>query len=303
MLQSEETSSFVLETSRRRSTFYVPLTLDKNANDTPSVEPPMQHENGNKKSIERIYNPDLSACSFDWSLNDSINSSEHLVSCEKENRFKRYGIVLNGSVNIDDSSLLEEQCQQHQQKQSNTSTPIRLMKSRSRNNILTIVDHQKTPAILSTPVKEKSKTLPQNMTTANTFPPKSSFILKSTPKISLNYSSSDPTSPPSAASPSPKKSLSFIRRTHSTKLSRSNSLLKSLTSKCVDQSAENLCRVPVAELKLEHLEKFIQAENCDEQVKEYFFKDTTVKEDDKDDDESGVHSGKQNNYQFAIIDS
>jgi hypothetical protein len=297
MLETEEAAAaFLMDASRRRSIFYVPLNNDASTTEEPAVSPPDQ--DNNKKSIERIYNPDLSACSFDWSLNDSINSSEHLVSCEKENRFKRYGIVLNGSVNIDDSCLLEEHGKPHQQQKQ--STPIRLMKSRSRNNILAIVDQQKTNALLTTPVKEKSKTLPQNMVTPapSAFPPKSSFILKSTPKMSLNYSSSDPTSPPAApVTPSPKKSLSFIRRTHSTKLSRSNSLLKSLTSKCVDQSPEYLTRVAVTELKLEHLELFIHSENSNDQVKEYFFKDTTVKEDDKlandDDNESGVHSGNR----------
>lgn len=65
----------------------------------------------------------------------------------------------------------------------------------------------------------------QNSTSAtsiltHSFPPKNLFLLKSTPKLSPpEITTSIITSPP-------KKSLSFIRRAHSTKVSRSNSLLQ-----------------------------------------------------------------------------
>ncbi|XP_038112899.1 ras GTPase-activating protein raskol [Culex quinquefasciatus] len=299
MLQAADTSFASTESSRRRSTFYVPLNNScheaalEGEEDGPPATPVRVEPDYTKRSLERIYNPDLSACSFEWSLDDSLNSSNNLlVSSERENKLKRYGIVLNASVNIDDD---ETAC--HQQKQSNTSTPIRLMKSRSRNNILNLPEK---PSLVPSPAaKEKSKTLPQNMSPANTFPPKSSFLLKSTPKISLNYSSDlgvlnssshsgDPTCTPSPHSAlSPKKSLSFIRRTHSTKLSRSNSLLKSLTSKCVDQSAEHL-KILVKELDFGRLEKFVRAERekADEMVRDLFLR---CKDSDKDED-SAVHS-------------
>lgn len=303
MLQAAETSFGSTESSRRRSTFYVPLTGDTSCHESPSDDPPASSTPGTKpdeytkRSLERIYNPDLSACSFEWSLDDSLNStnSNMLVSSERENKLKRYGIVLNASVNIDDD---ETTCHQ---KQSNTSTPIRLMKSRSRNNILNFPEK---PSLLPSPSKEKSKTLPQNLSPANTFPPKSSFLLKSTPKISLNYSSEagggganssthsvDPSCSPHSAL-SPKKSLSFIRRTHSTKLSRSNSFLKSLTSKCVDQNDNlGLLKIEVKELDFARLEKFIRAgDKADEMVRDMFLRC----KDDKE-EESAVHSGKYPN--------
>lgn len=303
MLQAADTSFASTESTRRRSTFYVPLNnscheavaLEDGGDEDlripadPPATPSRVEPDYTKRSLERIYNPDLSACSFEWSLDDSLNSSNNLlVSSERENKLKRYGIVLNASVNIDDD---ETACHQ---KQSNTSTPIRLMKSRSRNNILNLPEK---PSLVPSPAKEKSKTLPQNMSPANTFPPKSSFLLKSTPKISLNYSSdlgvlnssshsADPTPSPHSAL-SPKKSLSFIRRTHSTKLSRSNSLLKSLTSKCVDQSADSL-KILVKELDFARLEKFVRAgDKADEMVRDLFLRC----KDDKDED-SAVHSGK-----------
>lgn len=257
--------------ARRRSTFYVPLS------ESERIEADYQNREI-KKSIEQIYNPDLSACSFEFSLDESLNDSGLLVSNENiknTSKSKRYGVVLNG-LSIDDDDD-EDECHK------NTSTPIKLMKSRSRSNILSLPDKS-----VPSPNKEKSKTLPQNLSSLNSFPPKNSFLLKSTPKISLNYSSDNPTN-----SLSPKKSLSFIRRAHSTKISRSNSLLKSLTSKCVDQSVENLnlCRIVVQDLYFERLEKFWKAENFSELVKDVFFKEK--EEEEKDEEcENGVHSGK-----------
>lgn len=302
MLQAADTSFASTESSRRRSTFYVPLTSDTSCHEPTTEDPPtvasstpaLKAEDYPKRSLERIYNPDLSTCSFEWSLDDSLSSSNNLlVGSERDNKLKRYGIVLNASVNIDDD---ETTCHQ---KQSNTSTPIRLMKSRSRNNILNLPEK---PSLVPSPAKEKSKTLPQNLSPANTFPPKSSFLLKSTPKISLNYSSdaggggingsaqsTGHTSSPHSAL-SPKKSLSFIRRTHSTKLSRSNSLLKSLTSKCVDQSVDNLnlLKIVVKELDFARLEKFIRAgDKAEEMVRDLFLRC----KDDKE-EENAVHSGE-----------
>lgn len=354
-----------LETGRRRSTFYVPLVSSADAPSTATVESPKASNEQNfstelKRSLDKIYNPDLSACSFEWSLNDSgdllvangtqssssssmrrtmSTSSTQLTGDDNNqsvrNKAKRYGVVLN-SINLDDgdeptvaatataSTTNENNC--CEKSPSNTSTPIKLLKSRSRSNILCLPDK----SFQLSPLKEKSKTLPQNlspkvlstaasaaalnnhpngMTHTSTFPPKYSFLLKSSPKILLNYSSdgnslsayaaASPTNQSasmvagvggndkkamaaaanngsSPASASPRKALSFIRRAHSTKLSRSNSLLKSLTSKCVDQSVENLLcssNQMVRELSFDRFEECFRSEQFYELIREIFVKD------------------------------
>lgn len=343
-------SSNSIETPRRRSTFYVPLTI---ADD--NDKKPNQNEDDNfkterqKRSLDKIYKPD-GACNFDWSLSESadlmtsnevelrtgikrtasastavcLNRNDR-VSIERpmksnstsevnnRNKIKRYGIVLNGSVNLDDDEKLqindENQCHDDDDEQkspSSTSTPIKMMKSRSRSNILCLPDK----SFQLSPLKEKSKTLPQNLspkvltsasasniasqTNSSTFPPKYSFLLKSSPKISLNYSfdavaaaSSSPVSSAAITSPqaidkkthlalspstasSPRKALSFIRRAHSTKLSRSNSLLKSLTSKHVDPTAENLLNHPVSELSFDRFVECFRSDNFYALIKEMF---------------------------------
>lgn len=272
MIQSAEATFVSTDSTRRRSTFYVPLVGEL---DCPSSETLSTNLDEIKKSIDKLYNPDLSACSFEWSLDDSLPTNTDIpmsiTSRIPNEKTKRYGIVLNG-IDLDDDDC--------QNLPSNTSTPIKVTRSHSRSNLLSSLPDK----TITTPVKEKSKTLPQNLSPANTFPPKHSFLLKSTPKISLNYSSS---SEVTNTTPSPKKSLSFIRRAHSTKLSRNNSLLKSLTSKCVDQSVESLCRVMVNELQLDRLEKFFKADNCSDLVRELFFKEKTNGQLE----DSDVHSG------------
>lgn len=355
-----------IETPRRRSTFYVPLTIaaitttdtiddsDKRANQNQSKNDDNFKTERSKRSLDKIYKPE-SVCNYDWSQNESADvmgshevelrtgvkrtasASTALFSLKNDrfttdrplksistsevnnrNKIKRYGIVLNGSVNLDDDSKLgindENQCHrdddddEEHKSPSSTSTPIKMMKSRSRSNILCLPDK----SFQLSPLKEKSKTLPQNLSpkvltsasasnitshpNSSTFPPKYSFLLKSSPKISLNYSfdavaaaaaSSSPvnsvtvTSPqvvdkktqlalsPSTAS-SPRKALSFIRRAHSTKLSRSNSLLKSLTSKCVDQTADNLLNQPVTELSFDRFEEYFKSDHFHALIKEMF---------------------------------
>lgn len=268
---ADQTSFIVDDSSRRRSTFYVPLsTEDLTSRD---VDHPS----------DQMYNPNLSGYSCDWSLNDSIDTSEMMVSREKSelsnddsNRLKRYGIVLNGSVNIDDSNLeVHANHKRTKSKNLTSSTPIKDLSKVKQTDVC-----DSPAAVITSPVREKSKTLPvKEMQIASTFPPKSSFILKSTPKISssINYSSLSDTSTlilqERKALATPKKSLSFIRRTHSTKLSRNNSLLKSLTSKCVEHSNESLS-VNVYDLSLERLALYLKAENCDDLMKELFFRES-----------------------------
>lgn len=301
MLQSADSSFASTDSTRRRSTFYVPLVSDLSSSiDTITTT----NLDDIKKSLELIYNPDLSACSFEWSLDDSLNrsslSNDGNVSAAGAEctvngvniatvvnmanttgaKAKRYGVVLNG-IDLDD-----EQCHQ----QSQTSTPKKMLaKSESRSSIPDRTFNAASPAL-----KEKSATLPQNMSPANTFPPKHSFLLKSSPKISFNYSSDAAIA---TTTPSPKKTLSFIRRAHSTKLSRSNSLLKSLTSKCVDQSVDNLCRIVVDELQFDRLERFFKAENCTELIRDMFFKVSAPAAEVGDvicrgTEDNDIHSGK-----------
>lgn len=307
MLQNTDSSFASTDSTRRRSTFYVPLVSDPSSTDTITTT----NLDDIKRSLELIYNPDLSACSFEWSLEDSLNrsslSNDGNVNVSPSGaeytgngvniatvvnmanttgaKAKRYGVVLNG-IDLDD-----EQCHQ----QSQTSTPKKMLaKSQSRSSIPDRTFNAASPAL-----KEKSATLPQNMSPANTFPPKHSFLLKSSPKILFNYSSDAAIA--TTTTPSPKKTLSFIRRAHSTKLSRSNSLLKSLTSKCVDQSVDNLCRIVVDELQFDRLERFFNAENCTELILDMFFKVTTPSAASEATcrraDDNDIHSGK---FRFFI---
>uniref|UniRef100_A0A8W7PVW9 Uncharacterized protein n=1 Tax=Anopheles coluzzii TaxID=1518534 RepID=A0A8W7PVW9_ANOCL len=208
------------ESSRRRSTFYVPLTqtseeiesIHEIAETTVSVEKECT-QNIQHFSIESTYQPDLSACSFAWSLNDSFNDNLDHAACksEQENKIKRYGVVLNASVNIDDD---ETKCHEEQTScrlQSNTSTPIRLRKSRSRSNILSnlskdhgiavenlasrsgivcdLIRREQSNTMSDNSIltaKDKSKTLPQNLFLVNSMPPKSSFLHHSSSRIGNN---------------------------------------------------------------------------------------------------------------------
>lgn len=380
-----------IETPRRRSTFYVPLTISTTPStavaDDSHTKAKQSTDNNNvnykserpKRFLDRIYRSSNNDRSLDWSSGECANSNEielrtgikrtasastaifvgrndrilserpiksnSTTEINNRNKIKRYGIVLNGSVNLDDDEKLnindENQChvdndddEDADKSPSNTSTPIKMLKSRSRSNILCLPDK----SFQLSPLKEKSKTLPQNLspkvltsasasninsqTNVSTFPPKYSFLLKSSPKISLNYTfdamanaaasaaaattititssttTTAITSPvndsttaipspqvvdkkaaqlalsPSSAS-SPKKALSFIRRAHSTKLSRSNSLLKSLTASTkggADQNAEQRLhgnRV-VTELSFDRFEECFRSENCCALIKEMF---------------------------------
>uniref|UniRef100_A0A182PMS4 Uncharacterized protein n=1 Tax=Anopheles epiroticus TaxID=199890 RepID=A0A182PMS4_9DIPT len=347
-MASDASFSSSADSSRRRSTFYVPLATrhSPQPGDIGSTHEITEHTDAADQqrilagtctshnikhiSMESIYNPDLSACSFGWSLDDSCNENMDNAASknEQENKLKRYGVVLNASVNIDDDETKCHQQQTQRHLQSNTSTPIRLGKSRSRSSILSNIpkEHNVAPdttqnrsgiiyglikreqcnTLVDNPkltARDKSKTLPQNLSLGNSMPPKASFLLHSTPRMTNNYTfdrknsssivgiSPEPQAPPPPAMNyvfSPKKSLSFIRRTHSTKLSRSNSLLRSLTSKCVDQTGCNtsLLGVPVKELDHTRLRRIMETPSkLDCMIKEIFI----LCKDEKE-DENAVHS-------------
>lgn len=326
------------------------------------------HENSAHTTRIRQYNDIDAKCEIKRSLSASISTlstrnervladrsmkSNSAIEICQQNKAKRYGIVLNGSINLDDDDDVklspnsdENQCHDDEQKSpSNTSTPIKMLKSRSRSNILCLPEK----SLQLSPLKEKSKTLPQNVSpkvltctvsasniaaNAIAFPPKYSLLLKSSPKISLNYSfdaiaaaaSSSPigTSPagkksqmatvasPTASASSPRKALSFIRRAHSTKLSRSNSLLKSLTSKSADDAGEHLLgsKHAVAELPFDRFEECFKSDNFYALIRELFVLKEVVSEssnviahsttavnisrgqNDNDKSDEDAHSGK-----------
>lgn len=156
--------------------------------------------------------------------------------------------------------------------------------------------------------RDSSKNVKTNTIITSAFPPKNLFLLKSTPKLTTSMSSSSDnslTSPPANSSanaknypPHPhqltspaKKSLSFIRRAHSTKLSRSNSLLKSIASQHQQQmhggsggsntsTGTSFCtgswgkdfylQYDVCPLALDELDSYFRAEKCAELIRERF---------------------------------
>lgn len=255
------------ETTRRRSIFYVPLIVEG----SPSSEGAVCEK------YDRKCNTKLTEYLSDWNTNDSMDSTDAMFSREKSesfndenNRLKRYGIVLNGSINIDDSDL-EFRTNHEQIKPKNlTSTPIKDSKECKTK------DSCESLRLSST--KEKSKTLPVRETQlVSALPAKDAFLLKSTSKISspIKYSLSDSsvsTCQGNKTVATSKKSLSFIRRNNSTKLSRNNSLLKSLTPKCVENCNEILS-TNVHDLSSERLAIYLKAENCTDLIKMLFFKE------------------------------
>ncbi|CAG4926020.1 unnamed protein product [Colias eurytheme] len=111
---------------------------------------------------------------------------------------------------------------------ANISTKLPSRTDIRNSNLSLIPDSPK----IQTPNKEKSKTLPQNLNTPSPIKGScsSSSIFK-TPKITVT-----PESPNKSAG----KITSFIRRSRSTKLSRSNSLLRSITAKNIEEGLEEV---------------------------------------------------------------
>lgn len=309
------------ESTRRRSTFYVPLsTEDLTSRDD---ERPIDVASGVEPAV---FNPNLSGYLCDWSLNDSIDTSEMLISRDKSqlssddsNRLKRYGIVLNGSVDIDDSNLeVHANYRRRNSKNLHSSTPIKSPQPETPTKaaavpVATSPNQLKTVIIVNsiTPVLEKSKTLPVKdiMQPSSTFPPKNTFILKSTPKISssINYSSLSDYSPKAKpTNASPKKSMSFIRRAHSTKLSRNNSLLKSLASKCGAEQSSDSLNSTVYDLSTERLMLYMRSENCNDLMRELFLRvspDSTQLENKENahDDEDGMSGKKKKVFECNMV--
>lgn len=293
-------------------------------------------------------------------LNKSLSLNRLLAELDDDIMMADEDTAMNGVRDYDDDDS------EISRMQTNTSTPIKMMKSRSRTNILSVPHQQhKTNTTITSGSSvsncpAKASTLPQNLSSSvalrhgstvgvsafysnsrlgasncskigsttstsrcsgivvsNTFPPKNLFLLKSTPKLMQSASTSSVTSlvrssggklaanksfssdtsitspqaqqstfGTSTSSPA-KKSLGFIRRAHSTKLSRSNSLLKSITSSSSSSGATaaagavgmnancansyNLAlSYDVRSLSLELLQRFFRSDQCVELIREHF---------------------------------
>lgn len=102
---------------------------------------------------------------------------------------------------------------------------------------------------LLTPGKEKSKTLPQNLNVPSPIRGSSSSTsIFRTPRITVT-----PDSP--NKSPGKMSGLNFIRRSRSTKLSRSNSLLRSITARHIEEGLEE--KITVVTDLTEDYDKFV----------------------------------------------
>lgn len=260
-------SSASSSAKRRSSTFYVPLNED------------CLNPNPNQDSADEVYSLDLSACSFDWSLNGSV-SSEGPVE-EKPLQNVNCGGAIAKKKTSNDPEDQSDNNNRGATDDHQTSTPIKLLvtNSRTRTNILNLADR-----ISLSPLKEKSKTLPQNLNNSAreaTFPAKSSLLLKSSPKIStmndgpvvIVASASPPPQIIPLTAKSPRKSLSFIRRSHSTKVSRSSSLLRSFKQGEESTPLDPPAMIGLNAELLERLYKITVPEDFDESLRRVFFKE------------------------------
>lgn len=155
------------------------------------------------------------------------------TSCEP--RYDRIYSPLSGSVS---SNKLNDSCA--------SIGPTSPSKRAILNSNLSLIPDS--PKLLS-PNKEKSKTLPQSINTPSPIRGSSSSTsIFRTPKITVT-----PDSP--NKSQGKLSGLNFIRRSRSTKLSRSNSLLRSITSKHIEEGIEDQSAV-VTDL-VDDYDKFI----------------------------------------------
>lgn len=138
------------------------------------------------------------------------------TSCEP--RYDRIFVPIGGSVS---SHKLNEPLSSIRQKSPSKNSMV-------NSNLSLILDSPK----MVSPNKEKSKTLPQNPTVTSPIRGSSSSTsIFRTPRITVTPDSPNKSSGKISG-------LNFIRRSRSTKLSRSNSLLRSVTSRHVEESLE-----------------------------------------------------------------
>ncbi|CAG9783191.1 unnamed protein product [Diatraea saccharalis] len=128
-------------------------------------------------------------------------------------------------------------------------------KSLMQNSNLSLIPDS--PKLLS-PGKEKSKTLPQNLTVPSPIRGSSSSTsIFRTPRITVT-----PDSPNKSVGKI--SGLNFIRRSRSTKLSRSNSLLRSITARHIEEGLED--QVAVVTDLTENYDKFIDENGGETEV-------------------------------------
>lgn len=202
------------------------------------------------------------------------------TSCEP--RYDRVFSPLGGSIST------------HKLNNSTSSIGNRLTsKSPIRNSNLSLIPDS--PNLLS-PNKEKSKTLPQNLNSPSPIRGSSSStsIFKN-PKITVT-----PDSP--NKSPSRISGLNFIRRSRSTKLSRSNSLLRSITARHIEEGLDD---VAIVTNLTEGYDKFVSDNGGQSDVIGALIKKNEAEVANSPlsirrgyldvDDEVAVHSGKGSN--------
>ncbi|CAH2068428.1 unnamed protein product, partial [Iphiclides podalirius] len=197
---------------------------------------PLSSTISSNEALARIVQRELTSSRLSAENSPPRHSKPRLrstTSCEP--RYDRVFSPLGGSVST------------HKLNNSTSSIGNRLTsKSPIRNSNLSLIPDS--PKLLS-PNKEKSKTLPQNLNTPSPIrgSSSSSSIFK-TPKITVT-----PESP--NKSPGKISGLNFIRRSRSTKLSRSNSLLRSITARHIEEGLDDT--VAVVTNLTEDFDKFV----------------------------------------------
>lgn len=184
---------------------------------------------------------------------------------------------------------------------SNIGNRLASKSSIQNSNLSLIPDSPK----LLTPGKEKSKTLPQNLNVPSPIRGSSSSTsIFRTPRITVT-----PDSP--NKSPGKISGLNFIRRSRSTKLSRSNSLLRSITARHIEEGLEE--KIPVVTDITEDYDKFVDDNGGETEVIGALIKKNEAQVANSPlsirrgyldvDDDVAVHSGKNLTYKIVLFAS
>jgi hypothetical protein len=172
-------------------------------------------------------------------------------------------------------------------------------KSAMQNSNLSLIPDS--PKLLS-PGKEKSKTLPQNLNVPSPIRGSSSSTsIFRTPRITVTPGSPN-------KSPGKISGLNFIRRSRSTKLSRSNSLLRSITARHIEEGLEE--QIAVVTDLTESYDKFVDDNGGEAEVISALIKKNEAQVANSPlsirrgyldvDDDVAVHSGKYMKIIFRL---
>lgn len=223
MLETEGVAG--VETGRRRSTFYVSLTDSECSNTPPEKEcrnPPSisQRRNKTRALVSLFRSPDYR------NVSDSSECELHQsdVDINSPNDLSQKNSKMTHDKRVRKALCLFE----NHKRQSKLSTSFD-----SADKLSKIKTERGSCGSLNKRLSINTPELPSNSTKCVTLPNNLSARMclevgrdrKGPREIALS-----PLDPPKV------RLTSLIRRTHSTKLSRSPSLLKALASKCVDQS-------------------------------------------------------------------